>query len=106
MEDAINAIIQLMEADGVKLINRNAYNLSAMSIEPEMVKEAIQEYYPDFKLDYDVDPVRQSIADSWPNSIDVSCARAEWGFNPQYGLSAMTKVMLDAIEGKEKAEVK
>lgn len=48
MEDAINAIIQLMEADGVKLINRNAYNLSAMSIEPEMVKEAIQEYYPDF----------------------------------------------------------
>ena len=61
MEDAINAIIQLMEADGVKLINRNAYNLSAMSIEPEMVKEAIQEYYPDFKLDYDVDPVRQSI---------------------------------------------
>ena len=106
MEDAINAIIQLMEADGVKLINRNAYNLSAMSIEPEMVKEAIQEYYPDFKLDYDVDPVRQSIADSWPNSIDVSCARAEWGFNPQYDLSAMTKVMLDAIEGKEKAEVK
>ena len=72
MEDAINAIIQLMEADGVKLINRNAYNLSAMSIEPEMVKEAIQEYYPDFKLDYDVDPVRQSIADSWPNSIDVN----------------------------------
>ena len=71
-----------------------------------MVKEAIQEYYPDFKLDYDVDPVRQSIADSWPNSIDVSCARAEWGFNPQYDLSAMTKVMLDAIEGKEKAEVK
>ncbi|MGS5041123.1 NAD-dependent epimerase/dehydratase family protein [Staphylococcus saprophyticus] len=106
MEDAINAIIQLMEADGVKLINRNAYNLSAMSIEPEMVKEAIQEYYPDFKLDYDVDPVRQSIADSWPNSIDVSCARAEWGFNLQYDLSAMTKVMLDAIEGKEKAEVK
>lgn len=106
MEDAIDAIIQLMEADGVKLINRNAYNLSAMSIEPEMVKSAIQEYYPDFKLDYDVDPVRQSIANSWPDSIDVSCARAEWGFDPQYDLNKMTKVMLDAIEGKEIAKVK
>lgn len=104
MEDAINAIIQLMEADGVKLINRNAYNLSAMSIEPEMVKEAIQEYYPEFELDYEVDSVRQAIADSWPNSIDVSCARAEWGFDPQYDLNKMTKVMLEAIEDKEKVQ--
>ncbi|HLR19065.1 MAG TPA: NAD-dependent epimerase/dehydratase family protein [Staphylococcus sp.] len=102
MEDAIDAIIQLMEADGVKLINRNAYNLSAMSIEPEMIKEAILEFYPEFELEYDVDPVRQGIAATWPNSIDVSCARAEWGFNPQYDLSKMTKVMLNAIEEKEK----
>lgn len=101
MEDAIDAIIQLMEADGVKLINRNAYNLSAMSIEPEMVKEAIQEFYPEFQLEYDVDPIRQSIANSWPNSIDVSCARAEWGFNPQYDLTKMTQTMLKAIEDKE-----
>ncbi|ANQ63430.1 NAD-dependent epimerase/dehydratase family protein [Staphylococcus equorum] len=101
MEDAIDAIIQLMEADGVKLINRNAYNLSAMSIEPEMVKEAIQEFYPEFQLEYDVDPVRQSMANSWPNSIDVSCARAEWGFNPQYDLTKMTQTMLKAIEDKE-----
>ncbi|MEB6277774.1 NAD-dependent epimerase/dehydratase family protein [Staphylococcus gallinarum] len=102
MDDAIDAIIQLMEADGVKLINRNAYNLSAMSIEPEMVKAAIQEYKPEFTLDYDVDPVRQSIADSWPNSIDVSCARAEWGFNPKRDLQKMTEIMLEAIEKKEK----
>ncbi|RIL34573.1 NAD-dependent epimerase/dehydratase family protein [Staphylococcus equorum] len=101
MEDAIDAIIQLMEADGVKLINRNAYNLSAMSIEPEMVKEAIQEFYPEFQLEYDVDPIRQSIANSWPNSIDISCARAEWGFNPQYDLTKMTQTMLKAIEDKE-----
>ncbi|WP_202809024.1 NAD-dependent epimerase/dehydratase family protein [Staphylococcus equorum] len=101
MEDAIDAIIQLMEADGVKLINRNAYNLSAMSIEPEMVKEAIQEFYPEFQLEYDVDPIRQSIANSWPNSIDVSCAHAEWGFNPQYDLTKMTQTMLKAIEDKE-----
>ena len=91
MEDAIDAIIQLMEADGVKLINRNAYNLSAMSIEPEMVKEAIREHYPEFQLDYEVDPIRQNIADSWPNNIDISCARAEWGFNPKYDLNKIAK---------------
>ncbi|MCU5746647.1 NAD-dependent epimerase/dehydratase family protein [Staphylococcus sp. SQ8-PEA] len=101
MDDAIDAIIKLMEADGGKLIHRNAYNLSGMSIEPEMVKNAIQEYYPDFKLSYDVDPDRQSIADTWPDNIDVSCARAEWGFDPQYDLDKMTKTMLEAIENKE-----
>ncbi|WP_251943400.1 NAD-dependent epimerase/dehydratase family protein [Staphylococcus sp. Marseille-Q5304] len=100
MDDAIDAIIQLMEADGVKLINRNAYNLSAMSIEPEMVKASNQEYLPDFELSYDVDPQRQAIADSWPNSIDVSCARAEWGFDPKYDLNKMTEVMLEAIKQK------
>ncbi|MFQ3792202.1 NAD-dependent epimerase/dehydratase family protein [Staphylococcus nepalensis] len=100
MEDAIDAIIQLMEADGVKLINRNAYNLSAMSIEPEMVKEAIREHYPEFQLDYEVDPIRQNIADSWPNNIDISCARAEWGFNPKYDLNKMTEVMLNEIAKK------
>lgn len=102
MEDAIDAIIKLMEADGVKLINRNAYNLSAMSIEPEMVKAAIQEHYPDFKLNYEVDPDRQGIADSWPNSIDTSCARAEWGFNPKYDLTKMTEVMFKEISNKDK----
>lgn len=102
MEDAIDAIIQLMEADGVKLINRNAYNLSAMSIEPEMVKEAIREHYPEFQLDYEVDPIRQNIADSWPNNINISCARAEWGFNPKYDLNKMTEVMLNEIAKKDK----
>ncbi|EKU47427.1 NAD-dependent epimerase/dehydratase family protein [Staphylococcus massiliensis] len=101
MDDAIDAIIKLMEADGGKLIHRNAYNLSGMSIEPEMVKEAIQEHMPNFELDYDVDPDRQAIADSWPNAIDVSCARGEWGFDPKYNLEEMTKVMLDAIKEKE-----
>lgn len=104
MDDAIDAIIKLMEADGVKLINRNAYNLSGMSIEPEMVAAAIKEFYPNFELAYDVDPTRQTIADSWPDNIDVSCARAEWGFEPKYDLTAMTKVMLEAIEHKEKVK--
>lgn len=102
MDDAIDAIIKLMEADGAKLETRNGYNLSAMSIEPEMVKNAIQEFYPDFELDYDVDPDRQQIASTWPYSIDTSCSRGEWGFDPKYDLASMTKVMLEAIEEKEK----
>ncbi|WP_331245934.1 NAD-dependent epimerase/dehydratase family protein [Staphylococcus capitis] len=102
MDDAIDSIIKLMEADGAKLETRNGYNLSAMSIEPEMVKKAIQEYYPNFELDYDVDPERQNIASTWPDSIDTSCSRGEWGFNPKYDLASMTKLMLAAIEEKEK----
>ena len=66
MDDAIDAIIQLMEADSKKLVTRNGYNLSAMSLEPEMIKKEIQKYIPEFTLDYDVDPVRQTIADTWP----------------------------------------
>ena len=68
-----------------------------MSIEPEMLKQAIQVYYPDFTLDYDIDLERQDIALSWPDSIDTSCAQEE-GFDPKYDLPTMTKVMLEAIE--------
>ncbi|ARJ17128.1 NAD-dependent epimerase/dehydratase family protein [Staphylococcus lugdunensis] len=102
MDDAIDAIIKLMEADSENLVTRNGYNLSAMSFEPEMLKEAIQQYYPNFVLDYEVDPDRQGIADTWPDSIDTSCSRNEWGFNPQYDLPKMTKIMLRAIEAKDK----
>ena len=102
MDDAIDAIIRLMEADSEKLVTRNGHNLSAMSFEPEMLKEAIQQYYPNFVLDYEVDPDRQGIADTWPDSIDTSCSRNEWGFNPQYDLPKMTKIMLRAIEAKDK----
>ena len=101
MDDAINAIIQLMEADGEKLVHRNAYNVSAMSVEPETVKASIQKILPEFELGYDVDPDRQAIADTWPNSIDTSCAKEEWGFNPQYDLDSMTKLMLKAIKEKD-----
>lgn len=102
MDDAIDAIIKLMEADSENLVTRNGYNLSAMSFEPEMLKEAIQQYYPNFVLDYEVDPDRQGIADTWPDSIDTSCSRNEWGFNPQYDLPKMTKIMFRAIEAKDK----
>ena len=101
MDDAINAIIQLMEADGERLVHRNAYNVSAMSVEPETVKASIQKILPEFELGYDVDPDRQAIADTWPNSIDTSCAKEEWGFNPKYDLDSMTKLMLKAIKEKD-----
>lgn len=101
MDDAIDAIIKLMETREEKLITRNAFNISAMSVNPEMIANEIKKYYPKFELKYDVDSVRQNIADSWPNSIDSSEAEEQWGFEPQYDLEKLTKVMLEAIELKK-----
>ncbi|EXJ23646.1 L-threonine 3-dehydrogenase [Alkalibacterium sp. AK22] len=100
MPDAVDLIIQLMEAPGDQLINRNAYNVSAMSIAPEDVERAIQKHLPDFKLTYAVDPVRQRIAESWPNAIDTLAARQEWGFKPKYDLDQMTADMLTQLKKK------
>ncbi len=100
MPDALNAIIDLMEADPSKLIHRNAFNVSAMSFDPEMLAASIKKYIPEFELDYDVDPVRQGIANTWPNSLDDSAARAEWGWNPKYNLDSMTKDMLEKLKIK------
>ncbi len=97
MPDAIDAIIQLMEADSSKLIHRNAFNITAMSFDPEEIKESIQKYMTEFEMDYDVDSFRQTIADSWPDSLDDSAAREEWGWNPKYDLDSMTKDMLDTL---------
>ncbi len=101
MPDAVESIIQLMEANPDKLIDRNAFNVSAMSFDPEGVKESIKKFIPDFTLDYDVDPVRQAIADSWPDSLDVSAAREQWGFNPKYDLDTMTEDMLFQLKNKK-----
>jgi nucleoside-diphosphate-sugar epimerase len=98
MPDALNAIINLMEADPSKLKHRNSFNVTAMSVEPEMVAAAIRKHIPDFKLDYDVDPVRQRIAESWPNSIDASAAAEEWGFKAEYDLARMTEDMLNKLK--------
>ncbi|MED1724364.1 L-threonine 3-dehydrogenase [Brevibacillus parabrevis] len=100
MPDALNAIIALMEADPSKLIHRNAFNVTAMSIEPEDVAAAIRKHIPTFALSYDVDPVRQAIADSWPNSIDATAAMNEWGFKAEFDLEKMTEDMLTKLRGK------
>lgn len=105
MPDALNAIIALMEADPAKLKHRNAFNVTAMSVEPEQIAAAIRKHIPDFTLDYQVDPVRQAIAESWPNSIDASAAREEWGFKAEYDLEKMTEDMLAKLRGKLLQEI-
>ncbi|MBC1475694.1 L-threonine 3-dehydrogenase [Listeria grandensis] len=100
MPDAIDAIIKLMNADPKRLVHRNAFNITAMSFEPEQIAASIRKFIPDFELKYDVDPARQAIADSWPDSLDASCARNEWDFDPQYDLDRMTKDMLEKLTKK------
>ncbi len=100
MPDAIKSMIELMEADGSKLVHRNAYNTTAMSLSPEILWTEIRKHVPGFEIDYDVDPVRQAIADSWPNFMDDSCAREEWGWVPDYDIAAMTEDMIDKVRKK------
>lgn len=100
MPDALSAIIELIEANPDNLMHRNAFNVTAMSFEPEMIAASIRKFIPEFKLDYEVDPIRQGIADSWPNSLDDTAAREEWGWNPKYDLDSMTKDMLEKLKVK------
>jgi nucleoside-diphosphate-sugar epimerase len=100
MPDALSAAINLMEANPDSLVHRNSFNVTAMSVDPEALRKSILEYIPDFKMEYCVDPVRQAIADSWPNSLDDSCAKEEWGWLPEYGLQLTTQSMLRELESK------
>jgi nucleoside-diphosphate-sugar epimerase len=97
MPDAVNAMIQLMEADPDKLIHRNAFNVTAMNFTPAEQAREIQRYIPEFTIEYNVDPIRQGIADSWPNSLDDSAARDEWEWCPMYDIEAMTEDMLEKL---------
>lgn len=98
MPDALQAIVDLMEADPTKLIHRNAFNISAMSFEPSQIAAEIKKHMPTFDMSYEVDPVRQAIADSWPNAIDSTAAMNEWGFKAQYNLEKMTIDMLEKLQ--------
>ena len=100
MPDAIGAMMDLMAADSGSLRYRNAYNVTAMSVTPAEIAAAITRQVPGFAVDYEVDPVRQAIADSWPRSLDDSAAHADWGFAPQYDLEAMTTDMLARLRSK------
>ncbi len=100
MPDATRAMIDLMEADPARLKHRNAFNVTAMSFAPERLAEEIRRHIPEFRIDYEVDPVRQAIADTWPRSLDDSAARAEWDWEPQYDLARMTEDMLTKLGEK------
>lgn len=102
MPDGLHAAISLMEADPTRLVHRNGFNIASMSFDPEEIFNAIKRYKPDFEMEYDVDPLKQGIADSWPDSLDDSCARAEWDWKPQYDLDAMTVDMLKNLAAKLK----
>ncbi len=102
MPDALNAAITLMEADPTKLIHRNAFNIASMSFDPETIYQAIKKHVPQFEMVYDIDPLKQRIADSWPDSLDDTCAREEWGWKPAYDLESMTVDMLEKLREKLK----
>ena len=97
MPDAIKAAISLMEADSANLKHRNAFNVTAMHFTPEELAAEIRKHIPDFVMDYRVDPTKQKIADSWPNYMDDSAAREEWGWKPDYDMPAMTSEMISVL---------
>ncbi len=103
LPDAIGAMIKLMEADASKFKHRNAFNVTAMNFTPTEIADEIRKHIPEFVIEYDVDPMRQAIADSWPRFMDDSAARAEWGWTPTYDLAMMTKDMLEHVGAKVKS---
>ena len=102
MPDGLHAAISLMEADPTRLVHRNGFNIASMSFDPDEIFQAIKRHKPNFEMEYDVDMLKQGIADSWPDSLDDSCARAEWDWKPQYDLESMTVDMLKNLEAKLK----
>ena len=100
MPDALRAMVELMEADPNKLRHRNSFNIASMSFTPDIIYNEIRKRIPDFQMTYRIDPVKQGIAEGWPNSLDDTCAREEWGWKPQWDLSSMTDDMLAAIRKK------
>ncbi|HTE12983.1 MAG TPA: NAD-dependent epimerase/dehydratase family protein, partial [Chitinophagaceae bacterium] len=95
--DAIRGTIELMEAPEDKISVRTSYNLSGMSFSPKQIAAAIKKHIPDFEISYKPD-YRQAIADSWPQSIDDTVARNDWGWKNEYDLDKMTKEMLDNLK--------
>lgn len=100
MPDTLRAIVDLLKADAEHLKHRNAYNVSAMNFTPKEIALSIQKFLPHFKMHYQLDPVRQNIADSWPDSMDCSIAKKEWNFTIQYDLDKMSEDMLQRLSKK------
>jgi nucleoside-diphosphate-sugar epimerase len=101
MPDALNACTQLMDADPSMLVHRNSFNITSMSFSPKKLFAAISKRVPGAEFSYDIDPVKAEISASWPDNMDDSCAREEWGWNPQWGMEEMIDDMLSAIKNKQ-----
>jgi len=100
MPDAVRAVLELMDADPAQLVHRNAFNVTACTFTPDELAAEIRKHLPSFEIRYEIDPVRQAIADSWPQSLDDSAARSEWGWRAEYDLAAMTADMLAKLRLK------
>jgi len=96
MPDALRGTLELMEADASKITIRSAYNLNAMSFTPQQLADEIKTQFGDFEMKYETD-FRQQIADSWPNDLDDSVARQDWGWKPKFGLAEMVTDMLKNV---------
>ncbi len=104
MPDALKAAITLMEANPDRLVHHNGFNVASMSFAPETIYAEIKKHKPQFEMVYDVDPLKQSIAESWPDRMDDTCARREWGWSPIYDIRSMTTDMLNKLSQKIKEE--
>ena len=100
MPDALQAAVDIMRAKPNYFKHRNSFNVASMSFEPEQLFAAIRKEIPDLKVRYAVDPVRQHIADSWPDSMDDSCARKEWGWHPRFTMEEMVHDMIVNLRKK------
>ena len=105
MPDAVRSLIGVAEADGSKLSHRADFNVAAISFTPEQLEKAIKRRMPDFEMSYEVDPLRQAIADSWPDELINDVARQEWGWRPEYGLDEMVDDMFENLGRKLGAEM-
>ena len=99
MEDAVNATVQIMQVNANQINIRTSYNLSAMNFTPKELASAIHQHLPNFTMSYKTD-YRQAIADSWPDSIDDTKAREDWGWSPKYTLLKMTKDILENLQAQ------
>ena len=97
MPDAISALVGIAEADSGRLLHHADFNVNAMSFTPYELAEEIRKRRPGFEISYDIDDLRQGIADSWPDKLDDTAAREEWGWSPQYGLGDMVDDMLENL---------
>ena len=100
MPDAISPLLNLAVADATNLKHHADFNVNAMSFTPNELAVAIRKRLPEFRIEYEIDPLRQGIADSWPDKLDDTVARNEWGWSPKFGLDELVDDMLENLSIK------